>query len=61
MKSRALITGASSGIGFSYAKYLRNQGWYLDLVSQNKERIKVSKENLKYTNSSFHSQYSVES
>jgi short-subunit dehydrogenase len=55
MKSRALITGASSGIGFSYAKYLRNQGWYLDLVSQNKERIKESKENLKYTNSSFHS------
>ena len=55
MKSRALITGASSGIGFSYAKYLRNQGWYLDLVSQNKERLKESKENLKYTNSSFHS------
>jgi short-subunit dehydrogenase len=54
MKSRALITGASSGIGFSYAKYLRNQGWYLDLVSQNKERLKESEENLKYTNSSFH-------
>ena len=55
MKSRALITGASSGIGFSYAKYLRNQGWYLDLVSQNTERLRESEENLKYANSSFHS------
>ena len=55
MKSRALITGASSGIGFSYAKYLRNEGWYLDLVSQNTERLRESEENLKYANSSFHS------
>ena len=55
MKSRALITGASSGIGFSYAKYLRNEGWYLDLVSLNKERLRESEENLKYTNSSFYS------
>ena len=55
MKSRALITGASSGIGFSYAKYLRNEGWHLDLVSLNKERLRESEENLKYTNSSFYS------
>ena len=55
MKSRALITGTSSGIGFSYAKYLRNEGWYLDLVSQNTKRLRESEENLKYANSSFHS------
>ena len=50
MSSRALITGSSSGIGFSYANYLKNKGWYLDLVSENKERLKKSKENLNYEN-----------
>jgi len=55
MSSRALITGSSSGIGFSYANYLKNEGWYLDLVSENKERLKKSKENLNYENASFHS------
>ena len=55
MTSRALITGSSSGIGFSYANYLKNEGWYLDLVSENKERLKKSKENLNYENASFHS------
>ena len=56
MSSRALITGSSSGIGFSYANYLKNEGWYLDLVSENKERLKKSKENLNYKNASFHSE-----
>ena len=56
MSSRALITGSSSGIGFSYANYLKNKGWYLDLVSENKERLKKSKENLNYENASFHSE-----
>ena len=56
MSSRALITGSSSGIGFSYANYLKNEGWYLDLVSENKERLKKSKENLNYENASFHSE-----
>ena len=39
MIQRALITGASSGIGFSYANHLKNEGWHLDLVSENKERL----------------------
>ena len=56
MSSRALITGSSSGIGFSYANYLKNEGWYLDLVSENKERLKKSKENLNYKNASFHAE-----
>ena len=56
MSSRALITGASSGIGFSYANHLRNEGWYLDLVSENKERLKKSKGDLNYENSSFYSE-----
>ena len=35
---KALITGASSGIGFEYAKYLDQNGWSLDLVSHNEDR-----------------------
>jgi len=37
MKS-ALITGSSSGIGYTYAKYLSERGWYIDLVYQNIDR-----------------------
>ena len=55
MSLRALITGASSGIGFSYAEYLKNEGWYLDLVSNNDKRLENSKKDLNYENASFHS------
>jgi hypothetical protein len=41
---KALITGASSGIGFEYAKFLSQKGWSLDLVSHNEERSEKARE-----------------
>ncbi|MGA2298980.1 MAG: SDR family NAD(P)-dependent oxidoreductase, partial [FCB group bacterium] len=35
----ALITGASSGIGFSFAKTLASMGSDLVLISRNEERL----------------------
>ena len=54
MKSRALITGASSGIGYAYAKYLSKEGWILDLISKNAERSIRSRETLDYPDANFY-------
>ena len=45
---RALITGASSGIGMAYAKYLASQGWYLDLISKDSSRSVKAEKILNY-------------
>lgn len=44
---RALITGASSGIGRDMARYLANLGWDLVIVARRTERLISLKEELK--------------
>ena len=44
---KALITGASSGIGRDMARYLAQKGWDLILVARREDRIKELKEELK--------------
>lgn len=46
---RALITGASSGIGRDMAKYLADLGWDLVVVARRAERLLTLKEELKDT------------
>ena len=43
---KALITGASSGLGLDMARYLATQGHELILVSRNKEKLEKIQEKL---------------
>lgn len=43
---KVLITGASSGIGYSMAKYFKELGYELVLVARNRERLNEIKEEL---------------
>ena len=44
---KALITGASSGIGYSMAKYLDSLGYDLVLVARNKDKLESISKKLK--------------
>ena len=44
---KALITGASSGLGRDMAKYLSSLGWDLIVVARREERLKELQKTLK--------------
>ena len=44
---KALITGASSGIGLSFAKVLAEQNYELILVARNRRKLEEVQESLK--------------
>ena len=43
---KALITGASSGIGYDMAKYMASLGYDLILVARNREKLEELKQSL---------------
>ena len=51
---KALITGASSGIGYSMAKYLDRLGYDLVLVARNKDKLESISKTLKNNRSEEH-------
>ena len=53
-KSKALVTGFSSGIGLAYSKYLALNNWELELVAQNPEKSEMAFNAIKYKNSTYH-------
>ena len=47
MRKTALITGASSGIGYELSKVFAKNGYHLVLVSRNTEKLKIISEEIK--------------
>ena len=53
-KSKALVTGFSSGIGLAYSKYLALNNWELELVAQNPEKSEMAFNAIKNKDSTYH-------
>ena len=53
-KSKALVTGFSSGIGLAYSKYLALNNWQLELVAQNPEKSEMAFNAIKNKDSTYH-------
>ncbi len=53
-KSKALVTGFSSGIGLAYSKYLALNNWQLELVAQNPKKSEMAFNAIKNKDSTYH-------
>ena len=53
-KSKALVTGFSSGIGLAYSKYLALNNWQLELVAQNPKKSEMAFKAIKNKDASYH-------
>lgn len=58
---KALITGASSGIGLDFAKILSEQGYELILVSKDKEKLQIAQQKIKSKSKIIIADLSIES